>query len=227
MITWRRAWQPIPVFLPRESHRQRSLVGYSTWGHKESDTIEQITLSLFHRVRKWWSWEVNAALHKWGWFLGEAASSPAHLSAPPGLDTNLPAASPAAGCRSWPCRRAWWTGSARSSARWCSAGWAAAAAARRSGHASRTGGRWCSLPGSPAPGNAASWSCLGHSAPWHLQWEGSCQGGRGPTRSVWGGGTQCPLTPGAPVGDLVARGHLGNPSSAGARLQEHSREGAL
>ena len=29
------------------------------------------------------------------------------------------------------------------------------------------------------------------------------------------------------MGDLVARGHLGNPSSAAARLQEHSQEGTL
>ena len=28
-IPWRRAWQPTLVFLPRETHRQRSLVGYS------------------------------------------------------------------------------------------------------------------------------------------------------------------------------------------------------
>ena len=28
-IPWRRAWQPTPVFLPGESHRQRSLTGYS------------------------------------------------------------------------------------------------------------------------------------------------------------------------------------------------------
>ena len=38
-IPWRRAWQPIPVFLPGESHGQRSLMGYS-WGCKESDTTE-------------------------------------------------------------------------------------------------------------------------------------------------------------------------------------------
>ena len=36
----RRAWQLTPVFLPRESHGQRSLVGYSPWGHKESDMTE-------------------------------------------------------------------------------------------------------------------------------------------------------------------------------------------
>ena len=39
-IPWRRAWQPAPVFLPEESHGQRSLAGYSPWGHKESDTTE-------------------------------------------------------------------------------------------------------------------------------------------------------------------------------------------
>ena len=37
---WRRAGQPTPVFLPGESHGQRSLAGYSSWGHKESDTTE-------------------------------------------------------------------------------------------------------------------------------------------------------------------------------------------
>ena len=39
-IPWRRAWQPTPVFLPGESNRQRSLAGYSPWGHKESDTTK-------------------------------------------------------------------------------------------------------------------------------------------------------------------------------------------
>ena len=34
-IPWRRAWQPTPVFLPRESQGQRSLVGNCLWGHKE------------------------------------------------------------------------------------------------------------------------------------------------------------------------------------------------
>ena len=41
-IPWRRKWQPTPVFLPGESHGQRSLVGYSPQGHKESDTTEQL-----------------------------------------------------------------------------------------------------------------------------------------------------------------------------------------
>ena len=30
---WRRKWQPTPVFLPGKSRGQRSLVGYSPWGH--------------------------------------------------------------------------------------------------------------------------------------------------------------------------------------------------
>ena len=38
-----RKWQPTPVFLPGESHGQRSLEGYSPWGRKESDTTEQLT----------------------------------------------------------------------------------------------------------------------------------------------------------------------------------------
>ena len=33
-MPWRRAWQPTPVFLPGESHGQRSLAGSSPQGHK-------------------------------------------------------------------------------------------------------------------------------------------------------------------------------------------------
>ena len=39
-VSWRRKWQPTPVFLPGESHGQRSLVGDSPSGLKESDTTE-------------------------------------------------------------------------------------------------------------------------------------------------------------------------------------------
>ena len=31
-IPWRREWQPTPIFLPGESHGQRNLAGYSSWG---------------------------------------------------------------------------------------------------------------------------------------------------------------------------------------------------
>jgi len=37
---WGRNWQPTPVFLPGESHGQRSLVGCRLWGRTESDTTE-------------------------------------------------------------------------------------------------------------------------------------------------------------------------------------------
>ena len=40
---WRRKWQPPPVSLPGKSHGQRSLVGCSPWGHKESGMTEQLT----------------------------------------------------------------------------------------------------------------------------------------------------------------------------------------
>ena len=44
-VLWRRTSQPTPVFLPGESYGQRSLVGYSPWGLKESDTTEQLTMT--------------------------------------------------------------------------------------------------------------------------------------------------------------------------------------
>ena len=37
---WRRERLPILVFLPEEFHGQRSLTGYTPWGHKESDTSD-------------------------------------------------------------------------------------------------------------------------------------------------------------------------------------------
>ena len=39
-IPWRRAWQSTSVFLPGESHGQRSLADYGPWGHKELDMTE-------------------------------------------------------------------------------------------------------------------------------------------------------------------------------------------
>ena len=54
---WRRKWQPTPVFLPGESNRQRSLVGYSPQGCKESNTAEQLTLS--HQGWGQWEWKCS------------------------------------------------------------------------------------------------------------------------------------------------------------------------
>ena len=39
-IPWRREWQPTPVLLLGKPHGWRSLVGYTPWGHKESETTE-------------------------------------------------------------------------------------------------------------------------------------------------------------------------------------------
>ena len=46
-IPWRREWQPTPVFLPGESHGQRSLVGYSPWGRRVKSR-----LSSWHTTHK-------------------------------------------------------------------------------------------------------------------------------------------------------------------------------
>ena len=53
-MPWRRKWQPIPVFLPGEFHRQRSLVDYSPWGRvaKSWTRLKQLgthALSLGHQ----------------------------------------------------------------------------------------------------------------------------------------------------------------------------------
>ena len=45
---WRKAWQPTPVFLPGKSHGRRTLVGYGTQGHKESDMTEVTQHSTVH-----------------------------------------------------------------------------------------------------------------------------------------------------------------------------------
>ena len=49
-IPWRRKWQPIPVFLPRKFHRQRSLVSYSPWGGKELDAIAHTRTIIYSRM---------------------------------------------------------------------------------------------------------------------------------------------------------------------------------
>ena len=39
-MPWRMEWLPTPVFLPGESHRQRSLASSNPWGRKESGLAE-------------------------------------------------------------------------------------------------------------------------------------------------------------------------------------------
>ena len=47
---WRREWQPTLGFLPRESHEQRSLAGYSPWDCKELDTTERLSRAQHHII---------------------------------------------------------------------------------------------------------------------------------------------------------------------------------
>ena len=69
-IPWSRKWRPTPVFLPGESHGQRSLMGYSPAGHIELDMTEHTyTHSIFplyfiNKHRDSCSWVTNTETHK-------------------------------------------------------------------------------------------------------------------------------------------------------------------
>ena len=52
-ISWRRQWQPTPAFLPGKSHGQRSLIGYSPWGCRESDTTECNFSAIRNMLKPW------------------------------------------------------------------------------------------------------------------------------------------------------------------------------
>ena len=61
-IPWRREWLPTPVFLPGESHGQRSLAGCRPRGHEESDMTEHPHTLVKGGVRwepDFWSRAVN------------------------------------------------------------------------------------------------------------------------------------------------------------------------
>ena len=53
-IPGKRKWLPTAVFLPGEFYGQRSLVGYSSWGHNESDRTEATNTFTLHD-----GWEVQ------------------------------------------------------------------------------------------------------------------------------------------------------------------------
>ena len=73
-ISWRREWQPTPVFLPGKSDGWRSLVGYSPWGGKESDMTEWLHFQ-FHinsdqgLAEAGGNLEDGAHLQKEGWYV--------------------------------------------------------------------------------------------------------------------------------------------------------------
>ena len=62
-VPWRRAWQPTPVFLPGESHGQKSLASYSLWGHEESDMTEWACTYSVRVERTCWFMTATAGLH--------------------------------------------------------------------------------------------------------------------------------------------------------------------
>ena len=68
MLLWRRKWQPTPVFLPGEYHGQGSLVGYSPWDRKESDTTGHTahTVLLWSRRISSYKWLLPVSLPSGG-----------------------------------------------------------------------------------------------------------------------------------------------------------------
>ena len=87
----RRKWQPIPVFLPGESHGQRSLVGYSPWSHKELDMTEatQHTLLLWGTSKQWLKAAIRRDSEETEAHTSPAGWAKSHLLTPcPGLAWN-------------------------------------------------------------------------------------------------------------------------------------------
>ena len=51
-LKWRRKWQPTPVLLLGKSHGLSSLIGYSPWGQKESDSALRAYNSMNFQILK-------------------------------------------------------------------------------------------------------------------------------------------------------------------------------
>ena len=60
-IPWRRKWQPSPVFLPGESHGQRSLAGYNPWGRQRvrHDLAIKQPLAKYHVCAKYFTCSIS------------------------------------------------------------------------------------------------------------------------------------------------------------------------
>ena len=70
MATWRRKWQSTPALSPGKSHGQRSLIGYSPWGRKESDTTERLHFPASHgNTHSLAPLKSNPFLNTDGWWL--------------------------------------------------------------------------------------------------------------------------------------------------------------
>ena len=65
---YERKWQPTPVFLPGDSHGQRSLAGYNPWGRKESDTSVWLPPRLIYFRHFRCFINISATARHWAWF---------------------------------------------------------------------------------------------------------------------------------------------------------------
>ena len=65
-IPWRRERLSLPVFWPGEFHGQRILMGYSPWGHKESDRAQWLSLTHLVYLLFCWHFWVNFSLLLYG-----------------------------------------------------------------------------------------------------------------------------------------------------------------
>ena len=73
-MCWRRKWQPTPVFLPRESQGQGSLVGCRLWGHTESTWLKWLSSSIskdFYK-RVFQDKNIGCSLRPWEGLIYEA-----------------------------------------------------------------------------------------------------------------------------------------------------------
>ena len=72
-IPWRRVWQPTPVFLPEESHGQRSLASYSPWGSKKVRTEWLSTQIHMHSL---FQKRLNSPFNECSFYLNLESGSP-------------------------------------------------------------------------------------------------------------------------------------------------------
>ena len=71
-VSWRREWQPTPVFLPGKSHGQRSLVGYTPWSFEEWNMTEWPNTNMRTRPH---TCECLCTWLRWGWGIKANVSS--------------------------------------------------------------------------------------------------------------------------------------------------------
>ena len=74
-ILWRKKWPLTPVFLPGKFHGQGSLLGYSPWGCKESDTTEWLNHHILY------THTCNACTHMYSFTVAEVYPRPGALKA--------------------------------------------------------------------------------------------------------------------------------------------------